>query len=118
MWEPCGTASALARWPQPGCRHCFRASLGSTIITRFHAAIPWRLRLCASAGLRASGDVFLVVCEWAAQQETGGADQGEEQAELPRDFGGSAKSGRRFLACHDLGPEATHRPKGGTWLGP
>src|SRR5213596_2715133 len=35
--QPCGTASALARWPQFDSRHCLPTSLGSTIITRFIA---------------------------------------------------------------------------------
>ena len=35
--QPCGTTSALARWPRFGSRHCLPTSLGSTIITRFFA---------------------------------------------------------------------------------
>ena len=35
--QPCGTTSALARWPRFGSQHCLPASLRSTIITRFFA---------------------------------------------------------------------------------
>src|SRR3989442_1253511 len=35
--QPCGTTSALARWPHSGCQHCLPTSLRSTIVTRFFA---------------------------------------------------------------------------------
>ena len=35
--QPCGTMSALARWPQLDSQHCLPTSLRSTIITRFFA---------------------------------------------------------------------------------
>ena len=35
--QPCGTTSALVRWPQSVSQHCLPTSLRSTIITRFLA---------------------------------------------------------------------------------
>jgi len=35
--QPCGTTSALARWPRSGSWHCLPTSLRSTIVTRFLA---------------------------------------------------------------------------------
>jgi hypothetical protein len=35
--QPCGTTSALARWPSLALRHCLPASLRSAVVTRFFA---------------------------------------------------------------------------------
>src|SRR5205823_3964986 len=35
--QPCGTTSALARWPRPDYQHYLPTSLRSTIVTRFFA---------------------------------------------------------------------------------
>src|SRR5216683_949963 len=35
--KPCGTTSALVRWPQFGSQHYLPTSLGSTVVTRFLA---------------------------------------------------------------------------------
>jgi hypothetical protein len=35
--QPCGTTSALVRWPELGSQHCLPTTLRSTIITRFFA---------------------------------------------------------------------------------
>ena len=50
--QPCGTTSALARWPWSGCQHCFPTPLGSMVITHFFA----------TTGALTPADPFVITC--------------------------------------------------------
>src|SRR6266571_3241559 len=50
--QPCGTTSALARWPWSGCQHCVPTPLGSMVVTHFFA----------TTGALTPADPFLITC--------------------------------------------------------